>query len=88
MHSRLIKLIDDQKMLDSKQFGFQKDVSTSHAVISLTENTQRCVDDKQIACGVFIYLEKAFDTVDHIIWPNKYLIMVLEVLQIAGSNLT
>ena len=39
MHSRLIKLIDDQKMLDSKQFGFQKDVSTSHAVISLTENT-------------------------------------------------
>ena len=67
MHNRLIKLIDDQKMLDSKQFGFQKDVSTSHAVISLTENTQRCVDDKQIACGVFIYLEKAFDTVDHII---------------------
>ena len=87
MHNRLIKLIDDQKMLDSKQFGFQKDVSTSHAVISLTENTQRCVDDKQIACGVFIYLEKAFDTADHI-WPNKYLIMVLEVLQIAGSNLT
>ena len=38
MHSRPIKLIDDQKMLHSKQFGFQKDFSTSHAAISLTEN--------------------------------------------------
>ena len=39
--------------------------STSHTIISLIENIQKIVDDKQIACEVFIYLEKAFDTVDH-----------------------
>ena len=50
---------------------FAKKVSTLHAIISLIENIQKGVDDKQIACGVFIDLEKAFDTVDHTLLLNK-----------------
>ena len=71
MHSRLMKFLDDQKILYLKQFGFQKIFSISHAIISLIENVQKSVDDKQIATGVFIDLEKAFDTVDHTLLLNK-----------------
>ena len=35
-----------------------------HAIINLIENIQEIVDDKQIGCGAFEDLEKAFDTVD------------------------
>ena len=34
MHKRLIELLNDQKALYKKQFGFQKIFSTAHAVIS------------------------------------------------------
>ena len=66
-----MKFLDDQKILYLKQFGFQKNFSISHAIISLIENVQKSVDDKQIATGVFIDLEKAFDTVDHTLLLNK-----------------
>ena len=40
MHSRVMKFLDDQKILYLKQFGFQKNVSTSHTIINLIENIQ------------------------------------------------
>ena len=49
----------------------KKKISTFHAIISLIENVKKSVDDKQIACGVFIDLEKEFDTVDHTLLLNK-----------------
>ena len=58
-----MKFFDNQNILYSKQFGFQKNVSTSLANIILIANIQKRVDDKQIACRVFFALEKAFDTV-------------------------
>ena len=71
MHSQLMKFLDDEKFLYSKQFGFRKNVPTSYAIISLIEDTQKSVDDKQIASWVFIHLEKAFDNVDHTLLLNK-----------------
>ena len=65
MHSRLVKLADDRKILYSKQFGFRKNFSISHTIISPIKNIQEHVDDKQITYGVFIDLEKPFDTDDH-----------------------
>ena len=58
-------LLNDQKVLCKKQFGFQKKFSTSYAVISLIENTEKAIDNKMFVCGVFVDLQKAFDTVDH-----------------------
>ena len=66
-----MKFLDHQKILHLKQFGFRKNFSTSHAIISLIEKKQKSVDDKQIAHGVFIDPEKAFDTVDHTLLLNK-----------------
>ena len=67
-----MNFLDDQKILCFKQFGFRKKISTSfHAIISLIENIQESIDNKQIAGGVFIDLEKAFDSVDHTLLLNK-----------------
>ena len=35
MHKRLMGFLNDQKVLQKKQFGFQKNVSTAHEVVLL-----------------------------------------------------
>ena len=39
--------------------------STSHALINITENIRKALDEGNIGCGVFVDLQKAFDTVNH-----------------------
>ena len=46
-------------------FGFRQQYSTSHALINITENIRKALDDGNIGCGVFVDLQKAFDTADH-----------------------
>ena len=53
------------------QFGFRKKHSTNHALIEITETIRKALDDKKYACGIFIDLQKAFDTVNHSILVNK-----------------
>ena len=43
----------------------------SHALINLTEYIKNLLDSGNIVCGVFIDLEKAFDTVNHEILCQK-----------------
>ena len=38
---------------------------TSHALINITTNIRKALDHGNIGCGVFLDLQKAFDTVDH-----------------------
>ena len=42
-----------------------------HAVISLTENIEKPIDNKLFICGLFVDLQKAFDTVDQNILLHK-----------------
>ena len=51
------------------QFGFCKNHSINHALISLTEDI--ALDNNYFASSVFIDLQKAFDTVDHEILLSK-----------------
>ena len=39
--------------------------STSHALINITENIRKALDYGNIDSGVFVDLQKAFDTVVH-----------------------
>ena len=71
MHKRLIKFLNEQKVLYCRQYEFRKGFSTAHAIISLTDNIESAVDSKQFVSGVFIDLQKAFDTVDHNILFEK-----------------
>ena len=46
-------------------FGFRQQYSTSHTLINITENIRKTLDDGKISCGIFVDLQKAFDTVGH-----------------------
>ena len=53
------------------QFGFKKEHSTQHVVITLVDNLTKALDEGRIMIGVFLDLKKAFDCVDHIILQRK-----------------
>ena len=45
--------------------------STNHALINLTEDIRKNLDEGKVGCGIFVDLRKAFDTVDHNILLGK-----------------
>ena len=51
-----------------RQFGFRKSHSTTRTLISMIKRLRKCLDDGNVAIGVFVDLQKAFDTVDHESW--------------------
>ena len=65
MYRRLYAFLDYNNIIYDLQFGFRQQYSTSHAFINITENIRKALDDGNIGCGVFVDLQKAFDTVDH-----------------------
>ena len=65
MFKRLYTFLSNNNIIYNLQFGFRQQYSTSHALIDITENIRKALDDGNIGCGVFVDLEKAFDTVDH-----------------------
>ena len=71
MHKRVYKFLTLYNSFFEMQFGFREKHSTSHALISLTETIRQALDDNKFACGIFIDLRKAFDTVDHDILLKK-----------------
>ena len=47
------------------RFGFRQQYSTSQALINITENIRKALNDGNIGCEVFVDLQNAFDTEDH-----------------------
>ena len=56
---------NSNNLIYNLQFGFRQQYSTSLALISITENIRKALHDGNTNCGVFVDLQKAFDTVDH-----------------------
>ena len=71
MHLRLMGFLEGQNLFYARQFGFRKGHSTVHALIDIVERVRKCLDNGEFACGVFVDLQKAFDTVDHKILISK-----------------
>ena len=71
MYNRIELFLNDFEIIYKLQFGFRKKMSTNHALLSITEEIRRNLDNKTFSCGVFVDLEKAFDTVNHKILTSK-----------------
>ena len=83
MYQRLYKFLDIYELLFNMQFGFRSGHSTDHALVSLTESIKSSLDKNRVGCGIFIDLQKAFDTVNHDILLKK-----LEHYGIRGTALS
>ena len=71
IYKQMYDYLTKNNLIYNKQFGFRGNHSTSHAVISLTESIKLNMDKGFYSAGVFIDLQKAFDTVNHKILSKK-----------------
>ena len=71
VYNHVIDFIDTNNLLSKQQFGFRKNHSTNHAVITLIDRISAALDSGRAVVGCYIDLKKAFDTVNHRILINK-----------------
>ena len=88
MHQRLYNFLELHEILFQMQFGFRKGHSTDHALISLSERIKGTLDSNKFGCGIFIDLQKAFDTVNHKILLQKLNHYGIRGLHLIGLNPT
>ena len=74
IYNHIINFLIINGILYDKQFGFKKGLATNHAIITLVVKVVHALDTGIIVVGVYLDLQKAFDTVLHHIiffWINS-----------------
>ena len=71
VHNQLYYFLNDNKIIGSKQFGFQPKLSTNIALTHFTDNVLLNMDSGRLTGAVFLDLSKAFDTVDNDLLLHK-----------------
>ena len=71
IYTRIFDYLTKNDLISAKQFGFRSKFSTIHALSSITERIKQLMDTGHYVCGIFIDLEKAFDTVNHSLLCEK-----------------
>ena len=72
MYNRLYKYLTTEKLLHSKQFGFQTGFSTEYAIVQPFDQIYKSFKKDHYTLVIFTDLSKAFDRVDHTISNRKF----------------
>ena len=65
IYKRLYTFLNGNNINYNLHSGFRLQYSTSHALVIIAENIRKALDGRSIGFGVFMDLQKAFDTIDH-----------------------
>ena len=71
MYNRLIHYLNQNSIISNSQFGFRANHSTIHALLLTVDKIETAIEKEEYCCGVFLDLQKAFDSVNHEILLNK-----------------
>ena len=82
MYNGFYKHLLNNNVLYKKQFGFQENHSTDHAITQLVDQISNSSEKNLFTLGVFMDFSKTFDTVDDVILIKK-----LDHYGIKGRNL-
>ena len=77
MYNRLYLYLTESNLLYNKQFDFQKERFTDHAIAQIPDQIHRIFNKKIFTKGVFIDMFKASDTVNDKILLIIYLLLVI-----------
>ena len=77
---KLVKFIDDNKLIAKEQYGFQAGLSCTSQLIYHFENLLNILEEKCNVDALYLDFSKAFDKVDHLILLRK-----LKALGITGK---
>ena len=56
--TRIFKFFNKNNLFHTSQFGLRQKYPTAHALISLTKNIWKYLDEGNFACGIFVEFVK------------------------------
>ena len=71
IYSQTYNFFVNTNQLYQSQYGFRKKHSCEHAIQELVGNVLKGFENKKYTCAVFLYLSKAFGTLEHHVLLQK-----------------
>ena len=71
VYSRISSFIESHNIIYKNQFGFRRNHSTTLAMVDIVDGIYQNLDQNMYAMGIFLDIQKAFDSVNHEILLSK-----------------